>query len=351
MHTTVIGATSVLTPAPREPWRQLLDHDPSALVSQTPEWIDAMVATGGFVDASRLYELGDGRRFVLPLVRRAHWPTRAAPASSFSNGWGIGGLVGPDADAGAVGAVISDLARENRTSVAIRPNPLHGHLWPGRSGGGTVVIPRRAHVVALPGDADEAWAQFRQRTRRGVRAAEKAGVTVEVDDRGALMPVLYDLTVRAVERWAEQQREPLALARFRHRRRDPLEKLQAIAHHLGPSCRVYVARLDGRPVAAHLLLVGRTAHRTRAAVDPELGRESRAGFLLEWAGIRDAIDAGCGAYHLGESGDNDGLAMYKEGFGAQAYEYPEVRLERLPLTRTDRLARGAVKRLIGFRDV
>ena len=42
--------------------------------------------------------------------------------------------------------------------------------------------------------------------------------------------------------------------------------------------------------------------------------------------------------------------MFKERWGAVGHPYHEVRIERLPVTRVDAAARGAVKRLIGFRD-
>ena len=43
----------VVSPAPREVWADLVKTDSEALVTQTPEWTDAMVRTGRFVDVSR----------------------------------------------------------------------------------------------------------------------------------------------------------------------------------------------------------------------------------------------------------------------------------------------------------
>lgn len=68
--TAAPGGMQVVTPAPRPLWRRLLDADTDALADHGPEWIDAMCDDGRYVDASRLYELPDGRRFVLPLTRR-----------------------------------------------------------------------------------------------------------------------------------------------------------------------------------------------------------------------------------------------------------------------------------------
>ncbi len=40
-------------PAPRDVWREVLAADPDAVVTQSPEWTDAL-ATRGYTDASRL---------------------------------------------------------------------------------------------------------------------------------------------------------------------------------------------------------------------------------------------------------------------------------------------------------
>src|SRR2546427_127777 len=49
-----------ISPAPRDAWEEALRADPLALETQSPAWIDAMCAAGGFEDASRLYETEEG---------------------------------------------------------------------------------------------------------------------------------------------------------------------------------------------------------------------------------------------------------------------------------------------------
>ena len=44
------------------------------------------------------------------------------------------------------------------------------------------------------------------------------------------------------------------------------------------------------------------------------------------------------------------LSDYKERFGARPHDYPELRIERIPVTAVDRAARSVVKRAIGFRE-
>ena len=80
----------VMATAPRPLWRAVASEAPEALPEHGPEWLDAMVDDRAVhVDASRLYEFRDGRRFVLPLVRQSRTcPGRAAGSASYPTGVG-----------------------------------------------------------------------------------------------------------------------------------------------------------------------------------------------------------------------------------------------------------------------
>ncbi len=343
----------VTSPAPRDVWMELVQRDPSALVSQTPAWVDALCASGGYRDASRLYETADGRQLVLPMVRRTRRPAGLATGGSFPYGWGIGGLVTGD---GApcvedIAAVFADLGQQRELQISIRPNPLHGPQWAAAAPPGVVRIPRVAHVLDLEGGFEHVWAtRFKGTKRTAVRKAEKSGVEVECDTTGRLVPVFYALWEQALERWAAQQHEPVWLARLRGHQRDPIRKFQNLAAHLGASFQIWVARLNGEPVAANIVLQGANAHYTRGAINQELAGPVRASDLLHRMAIEDACRAGCRYYHMGETGRSSSLAQFKEGFGAVPYEYAEYRVERLPITAMDQRLRGMVKQAIGFRD-
>ncbi len=334
----------VTTPADREVWQEVLAADPLGLVTQSPAWLDCLCETAGYTDASRLYELPDGRRLVLPLARRA------GTQASLPNGWGFGG---PLAEGGLTHAdaavVLDDLAGSRQLRTSLRPNPLTAHLW--GSARGVAAKPRLAHVLDLDGGFERVWQErFTDNAKRAVRKAERSGLSVECDTTGRLVPVYYRLFERSVERWAGALHEPLWLARMRARRRDPERKLQALTGDLGVSARVWVASVDGRPAAAILVLQGANAHYTRGAMDRELAAPTRANYLLHRLAIEDACESGCRAYHMGESGTSGGLARFKEAFGAEPFAYAEYYLERLPITAADRHVRAAVKRAIGFRE-
>jgi hypothetical protein len=341
----------VRSPAPRAVWEATLGRDPEALVSQSPTWTDCMLGFG-YEDASRLYETPRGTRVILPMVRRAGaWPAALAPHDSLPPAWGMGGLIadGP-LDPDELTAIVSDLHSRPALTTRIRPNPVHAEAWSNATPHGVVAIPRVAHVLDLAGGAAAAWGRLTKSARWGVRKAERSGVEIECDTSGRLVPIFFELLTMSIDRWAQHQHEPLALARWRGRRRDPLEKFERMAACLGDAMRIWVAWKGGVPAAAMVVLVGANASDTRGAMNKELAGPTNANDLLQWLAIEDACNAGCHRYHLGESGASRSLAHFKEKFGARPVPYREYRIERVPVARADALSRGVVKRVLGFKD-
>lgn len=344
---------AVVTPAPREEWRAVVAGDRDALPEHAPEWTAAMCSFGPYADASRLYLTDDGRQFVLPLVRRTGVAGLGGWSQSYPASWGIGGLVGSGADAVVLRAVLRDLAAQGLQRIGIRPDPLQYGIWAEAADGFSTHVtrtPRRAHVIDLEGGPDAVFARMSGSGRRGIRLAERAGVRVEIDRSGDLLPDYYRLYLRSLERWAGRQHEPAALARFRGRRRDPRSKLAALSSFLGKDFVIALAYVDGQPAAGTITLLGQAAHYTRGAMDVEVAGRTHAADLAQWEVIQLACDLGCRRFHLGESGQSASLAQYKEKLGARPVDYAELRLERLPYTALDRRVRNVAKTLLGFRD-
>ena len=341
---------TIVTPAPRAVWRHIVATDPEALPEQTPEWLDAICSTGAFADASRLYVFADGRRFVFPAVRRRGPRGLGGWLLSFPPAWGMGGLVGVGIDDAVVRSVVSDLQSLGLQRLWVRPNPLAAGHWDAAAADAALVIPRRGHIVDLSGGIAAVESRMHRGTRKYIRRAERLGVRVDVTRGGAGLDAYYRLYLASIDRWAARQHEPLPLARWRGRLRDPLSKLQAMARHLGPSFVLALAYVDEEPVYGSIMLLGRTAHVTRSAMDVDRVGPTKAGTLIHQAFLRLACAEGCTWYHLGETGSSESLAQFKEGFGAVAYDYAEYRFEALPYTRIDQTARRVIKRAIGFRD-
>ena len=170
-----------------------------------------MCRYGSFEDASRLYELPGGRLVVLPMVRRRYAPGPLASQTSFPLGtWGMGGVVAPGGmRPGDAVAVFADLDDRSTLRTSLLPNPLDTEMWAAARPPTTAAVWRLAHVLPLEGGFARVWKErFSATVRRNVRKAERSGVTVECDTSGRLVPVMYELFERSLERWADQQHEP-----------------------------------------------------------------------------------------------------------------------------------------------
>jgi hypothetical protein len=347
------GAYRVTTPAPRPEWHDAVRADPHAQVFHLPEWVDGVCATGGFEDASRLYETPDGRLLVLPMVRRSYLGGAFCRQASLPLDWGIGGVLSRDPIRPEdLSAVCTDLARQPGVlRTFIRPSARTGALWQKADLPGVKSTPRLCHVLDLEGGFETVWERrFTKTARRGARKAEKAGVVVERDDTGARLPEYFALVEDSVRRWAQQQHEPLLLSRWRARRRQTAEKVQALAAAVPSRFRLYLAVWEGRPVAGIVVYHGTGTRTTLGAMIKELAGPVSANYLLDSAAIEDACAAGSTHFDFGESGASPGLALYKTRFGARPEPYHSFVVEQLPLTEVDRAARSVVKRAIGFRE-
>jgi len=341
--------SSAISPAPLDACRDVGRADPYAPETQSPGGTDATCEGGGYQDVGRCYDVC-GRVMVLRMVRPEGAGVVACDAANPLQ-CGSGGLLAPGgATAADTATVFRDLAERHVVLQTIWPNPLLAPHWAPSVPASATVVPRLGHMLDLEGGFDHVWRKrFKGSARTGARKAERSGVEVECDTTGRLVPEMHEMLEHAVARWARQQHEPLWLARRRQKSRDPLQRFEAIARHLGDRCRVWIARVEGRPAACMLVLLGANAYDFRAAMSEDL-KHYRAQDLIERLSVEEACKAGCRYYYMGDSGWSQSLSRYKEQFGARPYHYAEYRLERLPISRVERAIKSVVKRAIQFRD-
>ncbi len=351
-NTSSARIARVISPAPRDVYQRVFAADPDAMPYQSPDWLDTLCRLTGFVDASLYYEMDDQKKIVLPVVRSPVMPPRFGLSASGSLRLGNGGLLSDSPlTCEDVGAISKDLWSRRFLHLTIRPNPCLAHIWECGLSAPAIRVRRFAHVIRLEGGFGQVWGNlFSKSTRNRIRKAERLGVEVEFDDSGRLMPVYFQLLEHSVRKWAEQQHEPLWLAKWRTHGRNPLKKLETIARTMHHACGVWVAWYRGEPVCASIVLQHHNANDIRNAVNYTLSSQTGANDLILSCSIQRACEAGCRYYHLGESGNSEGLASFKERFGATGYSYYEYILEQLPLTRLVNHFRQTVKRIIGFRD-
>jgi hypothetical protein len=343
-------ARALLTGGPDTLWARLWRQDPSALATQSPHWATALTLAGGFRCDTQVFRFSDGSHAALPFFTKGRgWLSYGwSPPPA----WGFGGLVSDgDMTPAKLDTVLARMEGLSCLGVRIRPNPLAADLWAAAKRPGWTAIHRLAHVIDLSGGYESVQRRFRSNAGTYIRRALRHGVQVERGNNEELIAEFHALLGLSLSRWARKQHEPAALARLRGAWRDPRRKFSAMAASLGERFNLYVARIDGRPVAAILVLSGPQAHYTRGAIDEAFAGDSRAAYLLQAIAIEDACREGSTHYHMGETGNSTSLAQFKSRFGAVPVPYAEYCYEHVPLARLDSFARTSVKGLLGFRDV
>lgn len=342
-----------ITPAPRDLYRQIFCADVNAMPYQSPEWLDTLRRQNGFEDATIYYELSNGKRLILPLIRTPIRPRHLAICASGSLKYGFGGLLcDQPLTAHDVALVMQDLHRRKYLHLTVRPNPCLADVWARGIPNTLIRIPRFAHVIPLKGGFGHvADKLFTKSTRNRLRRAERLGVEVEYDSTGRLIPVFHELLQHSIKRWTKRQNEPIWLAKMRLHGFNPTRKLKIMAETMGSACTIWVASLRGEPICASIVLQHQNANDIRNVLNYELSSQTGANDLILSLSIQRACESGCSYYHLGESGRSEGLANFKQRFGAIGYAYNEYVVEHVPVTKAVEQVRSAVKRVIGFRDI
>ena len=344
--TVAQAGVRVTSPAPREAWRAVFAADPEAMPTQSPEWSDCLCTARRYTDASRLYELPDGRRLVLPLAALRRGGVTIVE-QGWPHGWGYGGLLveGGDPTAADRGVVLADLARRRVLRSAVVPNPLAAAAWSQAAPARAVRAPDRTQVIDLSGGFDTVWAKrFRKETRNRVRKAEGVALDIRRETgAGRGVGMFAQLYRQAVDRWAIERGQPLWIAHTLAARRDRPGAVAAVARALGERCVIWsAATAGGEPVSVDVVLQhGRHTLAWLGAVDPALARETMATYRVQSMAIEDACDAGSRYFHLGESDAGSGVERFKRNFGAESIDYDTLRFEHLPLTAGERRLRTA----------
>ena len=327
---------------PRDVWEQVLASDPAANVHQSPAWLDAITATGGYVDGSRLYEAPDDRLLIVPMVRRSGLSRLLPTMESMPAPWGTGGIIASDGDLRPddVTAVLSDLRAA--TALRLRIRPENAALLPWEKAEmptGIRVEAQVKSVVDLRGGFAEVFPRFKRAARAHIRKAERSELVVDSGCTPEYAREYYRLYLAWVERRARERGLPTSLMVRRAVRAEPLGKFLAVSEMLGPACRFWLARHEGEAVAAAITLVhGRHATYWRSFSHKTAAAPVSANNLLQKHMIEHACELGCESYNMGWSGTQP-LLDYKRSFGAVTLDFPVYSYDRLNVPSIGSVAR------------
>jgi hypothetical protein len=161
------------------------------------------------------------------------------------------------------------------------------------------------HRIDLRFDLDRIFAALHKRhIQRSVRKATRLGVTIETGNSPSLLAEFYGLNV---------------LTRYRHGVPvQPLGWFRNLADVFGQSLRVYLARREGRAIAAILTVAHKSTLVYKYGCSNPAYNRYGATPALFWRAIEDAKQAGFVEFDLGRSDlDNHGLVAFKDHLGAR----------------------------------
>lgn len=263
------------------------------------QWLDVIRAAFGHETKYLVADQGGRIAGVLPLVFfRSRLFGRFAVSVPFVN---YGGVLsdGPEIDDQLLQRAVEETRRAGGSHLELRHTRQHfAGLTPKRH--------KVAMALKLEPTADAQWTALDRKVRNQVRKAEKSGLAVQAGG-AELLPEFYAVFARNMRDLGT----PVYGVRF-------FEQVMAV---FPTESRVFVVRLEGRPVAASLV----HWHRRQTIEVPWASslREMNplcANVLLYWHMLRFAIEHGFETFDFGRSTPGEGTYHFKKQWGAVARE-------------------------------
>ena len=339
--------------AARPDWECLVAQDESIALAKTPEWIDCICSSGGFSDATVLFRGEDGRRMILPRLRKAGIASSIKLFESPPHGWDLGAeSSGFLCEGGPVSpietrALVEKVQQHSGLRTRVMVGRDDAEIWASAAPRTIYSTTRIAQVLDLHGGFSTVWSKrFTSKVRSNSRKAERRGVVVESDNTGRLVPVFYTLYQSSIDRWAKDRSLPLTAMRWIARRRNSQDKFTTVARRMGKRCTIWIAWRGGEPLAGILVLArGPRATYWRGAMDKERSRGTGANELLHRCAIEEACAQQQDSYNFGIYQTED-LKRFKSTFGAAEVPIHTYYFERLPTAAVEASGHRAAKQVI-----
>ena len=286
-------------------WNSLVSRHPHASVFHTGEWLRALRRTYGYQPVAF---------------------TTSAPETALEDGVVFCGVRSWLTGRRLVSLPFSDHC-EPLVASGERFAAIASHLETVRKTGGWDYVELRPHtdvVAAVPGiqAGERYWfhrldvrpsrealftALHKDSIQRKVQRADRERLEYEEARDEQTLRTFYDL---------------LQMTRRRHQLPpQPLEWFRSLADAFGPSMKIRVARHRGRAIAAIVTLRHGVTMVYKYGASDEAFHPLGGMHLLLWKAIQEAHDSGCTTLDLGRCDlDNDGLATFKERWGATRTE-------------------------------
>lgn len=179
-------------------------------------------------------------------------------------------------------------------------------------------------TLELESDPDVVWEAFSRKHRKNIRRTQARGIEVRSGGEELLNDFYHQMSLG----WRGLGTPLYAREYF-----------SGILERFGSDVRIFVAYLDGVPIATALNGYFRdTVEGMWAAGDPEY-RQMAANYVLYWEMIKDSCERGYRRFHLGRSSPDSGAVEFKAKWNAVAeplhWNYHLVQAEEIPAVNPD----------------
>ncbi len=296
----------------REFWDEVVARSSAATFYHTALWVQTLAgAYPEYAAAPRGFVFEDGTRAVLPLLCSRHGFLKKKLRYK---ALGFGSYGGP-AHTGTWDAEKNEALfgyfQKKRVSLHLDGNPLWQH------GLTACFVQEQADtsVLRLDRPLEDIYKGFSEAHRRGIKTAQKKGVSVRRAAGPADYAAYCGLYADTLQRWGDS-----AIIRF------PDALTLRLLEKGADAVTLWLAELAGKPVAGIIMLYWNSmAHYWRGA--SLQGQESlHANTLLQWTAIQDAHSRGFGLYDFAPSGPLQGVEEFKRRFGAEKIVFSRGRL-------------------------
>ncbi len=278
-------------------WQEYVDQHPDSCVFHDRRWIELMVRQYGFKPIIPAIVEGDRIKAAIPfLVTRTIKGKKKLVSLPFSDD------VNPLADDDTVLDILVQNIQEkySRSYSKIETRSQLPGIEESRLHKGYV-----KHVLELAGDADTLFGNANSQIRRGVRKAEKEGLSVQIHTDEKAMDFFYDFHLET-RKFHGLPVQPRGFFKQLHK-----------AFMQTGNGFIALAIYEGRPISAAIFLRHKDTLVYKYGASHRDALNLRPNNILFWEVIKRALDDGFKFLDYGISEkDNEGLRRFKSNWGA-----------------------------------
>ncbi|MCX8042834.1 MAG: GNAT family N-acetyltransferase [Desulfobacterota bacterium] len=304
----------VIEQPPRALWEEIAAKSTVATPYHAPFWAESLVSV------YRRYAIGttgfvfeDGTTAIFPMLRsRTGMFSRAVRYKSFGFGSYGGPIYAGTWDEKKTEALFS-FFRTHKASIHFDGSPLWHHRFPAY----VAQQETDTYVISLNRPLEEIFKKFSETHRRGIKTAEKKGVTVRrsasAADRAAYN-TFYNDTLR---RWGKK-----TIIHF------PDALINRLLEQESTHVILWIAEVESIPIAGIIMLYWNAMAHYWLGASRQGYEAYHAHTLLQWHAIQDAHARSYQIYDFAPSGPLAGVEEFKRRFGAEKIPFVRGHLKR-----------------------